>query len=127
MKKSLRGVARVIVAESEGKTAKQLEVLMQEVVKYLSSKGLLGRWRDLERDINEVWREKYGASKLTVATAHPLTAKAFEKIEGLANGAEIQQVVDERLMGGALVRLDERRIDGTVLGALTRLKNALLS
>lgn len=127
MKKSLRGVARVIVTESEGKTTKQIEVLMREVVSYLSSKGLLGRWRDLEREINEVWREKYGASKLTIATAHPLTTKAFETIEGLANGAEIQQVVDERLMGGALVRLDERRIDGTVLGALTRLKNALLS
>lgn len=123
----MRGIARVIVQQAEGKTPKELETMMQETVGYLASKGLLGRWRDLERNINEAWREKHGASKLTVASAHPLTPKAFAKIEALANGAEIQQVVDERLMGGALVRLDERRIDGTVLGALTRLKNALLS
>lgn len=127
MKKSMRGIARTIVSEAEGKTAKQVETLMQEAISYLASKGLLGRWRDLEREINEAWREKYGASKITIASAHPLTAKAMAKIEDLANGAEIQQVIDERLMGGALVRMDERRIDGTVLGALTRLKNALLS
>lgn len=123
----MRPIARIIVEESEGKTPAQIETFMKETIAYLSSKGLLSRWRDLEREINEAWREKHGASKITIASAHPLTAKTLAKIEELANGAEIQQVVDERLMGGALVRMDERRIDGTVLGALTRLKQALLS
>lgn len=123
----MRGIARIIVNEAEGKTSKQIESFIKETIAYLASKGMLGRWRDLEREINEAWREKHGASKITIASAHPLTAKVLEKIEDLANGAEIQQVVDDRLMGGALVRMDERRIDGTVLGALTRLKQALLS
>ncbi len=123
----MRGIARTLVNELEGKTAKDIDRHMAEVVTYLASKGLLGRWRDLERELNEAWREKYGASKITIASAHPLTDKAMEKIEQLANGAEVQRLVDERLMGGALIRLDERRIDGTVLGALTRLKQALLS
>lgn len=127
MKKSLRGVARIIVHETEGKTTAQIFELMRAVVEYLASKGLLGRWRDLERDINQEWRARYGVSKITVASAHPLTAKIKEQLENLAQGAEIQAVVDERLMGGALIRLDERRIDGTVLGALTRLKQALLT
>jgi F0F1-type ATP synthase delta subunit len=127
MKKSMRGIARTLINELEGKTAKDIDKHMAEAVTYLASKGLLGRWRDLERELNEAWREKYGASKITIASAHPLTAQALEKIEKLANGAEVQQVVDERLMGGALVRLDERRIDGTVLGSLTRLKQQLLS
>ncbi len=127
MKKSMRGIARTLIKEFDGKTPKEIDSLMAEAVEYLAGRGMLGRWRDLERELHEAWREKYGASKLTIASAHPLTAKALEKIEKLANGAEVQQVVDERLMGGALVRLDERRVDGTVLGALTRLKNALLS
>jgi F0F1-type ATP synthase delta subunit len=127
MKKSMRGLARVIVQESIGKSPKELELFMTETVAYLASKGLLGRWRDLERSINNAWREQRGVSKITIATAHPLTAATRAKIDELANGAELQEVVDERLMGGALVRLDDRRIDGTVLGALTRLKQALLS
>jgi F0F1-type ATP synthase delta subunit len=127
MKKSLRGIARVMVHEAEGKTSEQISAFMEAAIAYLATKGLLGRWRDLEREINEAWRERHGASKITIASAHPLTAKTLAKIEELANGADIQQVVDERLMGGALVRLDERRIDGTVLGALTRLKQQLLS
>ena len=123
----MRGIARVLVDELEDKSTNDIDKHMAEVVSYLASKGLLGRWRDLEREINEAWREKYGASKITIASSHSLTGKAMEKIEELANGAEIQQVVDDRLMGGALVRLDERRVDGTVLGALTRLKQQLLS
>jgi len=123
----MRGIARIIVNEAEGKTPKQIEAFMKETLTYLASKGMLGRWRDLERELNEAWREKHGASKITIASAHPLTETALAKIEELANGAEIQQVVDERLMGGALVRMDERRIDGTILGMLTRLKQTLLS
>jgi F0F1-type ATP synthase delta subunit len=127
MKKSMRGIARTIVSQTEGKTPEQVGALIKEAVGYLASKGLLGRWRDLERELHQAWRERYGVSKITVASAHPLTPEAWAKIEGVAQGAEIQQVVDERLMGGALVRLDERRLDGTVLGALTRLKQQLLS
>lgn len=123
----MRGIARAIVDNSEGKTSQQIEELMQSAVAYLASKGLLGRSRDLEREINNEWRARHGVSKITVASAHPLNAKVKSQLETLANGAEILEVVDERLMGGALVRLDERRIDGTVLGALTRLKQALLS
>lgn len=123
----MRGLARTMIAELEGKSGKELEAFMKEAVAYLAARGMLGRWRDLERELHEAWKAKYGASKVTVASAHPLTAKMKEQIETLANGADTQFVVDDRLMGGALIRMDERRIDGTVLGALSRLKNALLS
>lgn len=123
----MRGIARALIKDADGKSAKEVEKIMEETVRYLASKGLLNRWRDLERELHEAWKEKYGVSKITIASAHPLTAKILDKIETAANGAEIQQVVDERLMGGALVRMDDRRIDGTVLGALSRLKQALLS
>ncbi|MDQ5952560.1 MAG: hypothetical protein QG626_689 [Patescibacteria group bacterium] len=123
----MRGLARVIVAEAEGKTPAQLELFMKETIAYLAERGMLGRWRDLERDIHEAWKEKFGVSKITIATAHPLTGKTKTILQELAQGAELQEVVDERLMGGALIRMDERRIDGTVLGSLTRLKQALLS
>lgn len=123
----MRGIARAIIKDTEGKSAKEVDKTMQEAVAYLASKGMLGRWRDLERELHEAWREKYGVSKVTIASAHPLTAQVKAKVDELAMGAEVHQVVDERLMGGALVRIDDRRIDGTVLGTLTRLKQALLS
>lgn len=123
----MRGLAQAIVKHTDGKTPAEVKKIMTEAITYLASKGLLPRWRDLERELHTAWRQTYGSSKVTVASAHPLTGKAKDVIETLAQGAEVQLVVDERLLGGALIRVDERRIDGTVLGALTRLKQTLLS
>lgn len=123
----MRGLAQAMVDTLAESTPQQLETQMKEIVAYLATQGLLGRWRDLERELHEAWKRKHGASKITIATAHALTATARKALEEVAQGAEVNQVVDERLMGGALIRVDERRIDGTVLGALTRLKQALLA
>jgi len=99
---------------------------METVVKFLADKKLLGRVRDLEKEIGEAWKAKFGASKVTIVSAHPLTKKARLEIEEFAKGAELIERVDERLMGGAVIRADERRIDGSLIGSLQRLKNALL-
>lgn len=99
---------------------------MEMVVKYLAEKKLLGRAKDLEKEIGEAWKEKFGASKVTIVSAHALNKKAKEELEAFAKGAEIIERVDERLMGGAVIRADERRIDGSLIGSLQRLKNQLL-
>ncbi len=127
MKTSMRPTARVILDELEGKTPAEVKAFMAEAVAYLAERGLLGRWRDLEQEIHEAWRQKYGVSRIALASAHPLTAVATTALEKLANGADLQITVNDRLMGGAVVRVDDRRLDGTVLGALTRLKQTLLS
>ena len=127
MYKNMRAIARIIVTDATDKSPEQVKKSMQVCLTYLASKGMLGKWRELERHIHEAWREAHGISKITIASAHPLSVQTLESIEALAHGAEINQVVDERLMGGALIRLDDRRIDGTVLGALTRLKQTLLA
>ena len=123
----MRGVATAIVQAAAGKTQAQVTELMKETVGYLAEHGLLGRWRDLEREIHEVWKKQFGVSKITVASAHPLSKKTLDELEKMAQGAELTTVIDERLMAGAVMRIDERRIDGSVLGALTRLKQTLLS
>lgn len=123
----MRGVATVIVELMADKTEAQLKELMPEVIAYLAERNLLNRWRDVEQEIHEVWRKKFGVSRVTVAAAHPLTKEVKTQLEKVVQGADLTVIVDERLMGGAVVRIDERRIDGSVLGALTRLKQTLLS
>lgn len=126
MKKSLKPLAQAIVEHLHGKTRKEIDKEMELVIQYLSNKKLLGRIRDLEKEIGEAWKAKFGASKVTIVSAHPLTKKAKAELETFAAGAEIVERVDERLMGGAVIRADERRIDGSLIGSLQRLKNQLL-
>lgn len=126
MKKSLRNFARGIVEALSDKTAKEVEAGMKDVMTLMKEKGLVGRWRDVEKEIHSAWKEKFGVSKVTIVSAHALSTKAYKVLEELAPGAEFVERVDDRLMGGAVIRMDERRIDGSVIGALQRLKNTLL-
>ncbi len=123
----MRGVATAIIEMTADKSEAQLKELMPEIVAYLGQHNLLNRWRDIEQEIHEGWRKKFGVSRVTVASAHPLAKEVKTALEKASQGAELITIVDERLMGGAVVRIDERRIDGSVLGALTRLKQTLLS
>jgi F0F1-type ATP synthase delta subunit len=126
MKKNFKKLARSIVDTLAESTPKEVEASMKELVSILKDAGLLTRWRELEKEIHAAWKEKFGVSKVTVVSAHPMMQKTFELLEKIAPGAEIVERVDDRLMGGAVIRMDERRIDGSIIGSLQRLKNSLL-
>jgi F0F1-type ATP synthase delta subunit len=125
MKKSLKPLARSIVEELGELKPAEVEKEMTKIVSLLKEEGLLSRWRELEKEIHQAWRNKYGASKVTILSAHPLSKDAKARLEESVKGAELIERVDERLMGGAVIRIDDRRLDGSIIGALQRLKNTL--
>lgn len=122
----MKDIARLLVSELSALPQKEVGTKMKEVVQFLQEKGLLTRWRELERELHLAWKEKFGASKVTIVSAHALPQKMYQTLEEFAPGAEFVERVDDRLMGGAIIRVDDRRIDGSVIGALQRLKNVLL-
>lgn len=127
MRLNVKAIADVVVRESEGKTKLQITAMMKDLVAFLAEQRLMGKWRDLERAIDVAWAKRFGASNVTVVSAHPLTAAAKKALEERMNGADLREIVDERLIGGAIVRIDNTRIDGSITGALMRLKNAMYS
>ncbi len=127
MKKSLKPLAQKIVDELAELKPADVEKEMVKIIAFLQERNLLGRWRELEKEIHSAWRNKFGASRVTVLSAHELSKAAKKQLEDLVNGAELIERVDERLMGGAVIRIDDRRLDGSIIGALQRLKNTLLA
>ncbi len=118
-------LATSIIDDVQNMTASELETHISSFINDLVAKGQMHQWRAVEHGIHDAWRKKFGASKITVVTAHKMTRGMMTAIEALAPGAEIEERVDERLMGGAVVRIDDKRIDGSVAGVLQRLKFAL--
>jgi F0F1-type ATP synthase delta subunit len=62
---------------------------------------------------------------LTIETAHPLTKTMKEMVVKMAAGAEIKEIIDPTLIGGAKIRIDERIMDGSLKGALEQLTVSL--
>jgi len=95
-------------------------------VSFLGSEGMLNMWRDIERAIHTAWKEKYGASSIKILSAHTLNDETRKMINSIAPGADLKERVDEQLIGGAVIRIDDTRIDGSVVGKLQNLKQVLM-
>jgi F0F1-type ATP synthase delta subunit len=119
---SNRHLADLLVAQCEDVTRAELTKIIDAFVQELTTRGWMHRWRDIEYEIHGAWKRKYGAANITIVSAHPLATALRKSIEAAAPGADIVERVDERLMGGAVIRIDDRRIDASVAGSLQRLK-----
>lgn len=117
-----RKLADLLVEQCEDVTRTELVKIMKAFVDELADRGWTHMWRDIEHELHGAWKRKYGAANVTVVSAHPLAPALRESIAAAAPGADITERVDERLMGGAVIRIDDRRIDASVAGSLQRLK-----
>ena len=99
--------------------------IIKEFVHILSEHHLLTQWRSIEQQIHEVWKAEFGVSKLSIISAHELSKDARSQLVTFSRGADIEERVDERLIGGSVVRIDDLRIDGSITGRLRRLKSEL--
>ncbi len=125
MKSNIKPLARAIIRTLAEVPDKQLDKAVAEVVHFLREQGLLSRSRELLRACDATWAEEFGASKVTVTSAYRLPAELKKHLEEKAGSAEFHTVIDPRLLGGAIVRVDDRLIDGSALGALQTLEASL--
>ena len=94
-----------------------------------------GRIEELPRVAAEFRRlddERQGVIRATAASALPLTPDEVgaltEQLERSTGGrVELDTAVDASLLGGLVVRLGDRLIDGSVRSRLERLRNQLVS
>lgn len=118
-------LARLLIDSLEEATPIQMKKLLAEFVTQVEARHLIKSWRELENAVHLAWKEKYGASQVTVISAHELTNGARKALEELAPGADFTERVDARLIAGAVVRIDDQKIDGSLAGSLRRLKQQL--
>jgi F-type H+-transporting ATPase subunit delta len=119
------GMAKSIFGKSVGRPLLNLIGLMLR----------RGRIHELPRLAAEFRRLDNARQGITIATAisaAPLTQDEIraltERLEALTGGrVELEVQVDPSLLGGLVVRVGDRMIDGSVRGRLERLRNQLVS
>ncbi len=127
MKGREKQLARLLVDQLDGATPAQTKSILAEFVSLVEKHRLIKSWRVLQNYIHTAWKEKYGASQVTVITAHELAASSRKALEKIAPGADFIERVYPRLIAGAIVRIDDQKIDGSTAGQLRRLKQQLES
>ncbi|HLD17963.1 MAG TPA: F0F1 ATP synthase subunit delta [Patescibacteria group bacterium] len=127
MRRTPRQWARAYIQAAEGIPPSDLPTLALALAQLLKERGDLSRTSEIVRALSGVWKEQYGAADVDIISAHPLSEKAREAIASAIPTASLHETVDPALIGGAVVRVDDRRMDGSVSGALRSVRDSLVS
>jgi F-type H+-transporting ATPase subunit delta len=99
-------------------------------LKVLCRRGRIGSLRAIQVTASVLRQEQLGRMRVIVTTAHPLTndqktqiANQLSKTYG--KEAVLVERVDEALLGGIVIRIGDRVLDGSVLGKMASLRSAV--
>lgn len=130
MRRPSKYYAELFVRASTGVAVEELDALTQSFVKHLAKENALSRFPEISRLVSTAIDRTSGREDLKITTAEPLKATAFQSLTREAKAAgfgQVEAMVDSELIGGAILRAGDRRLDQSVKGALARLYETLTS
>ena len=104
----------------------------RNLVLLLVRRGRIDLLPSVAREFRRLYEQREGIVQATVTSAAPLSsaevAALSERLAGMTGGRVVITVaVDSAILGGVVVRLGDRLIDGSVRGRLERLRTRLAS
>jgi F-type H+-transporting ATPase subunit delta len=120
-----RRVAEAILGDSVTGHPRNLVLL-------LVRRGRIDLLPRVAAELRRMWEQRQGIVRAVVTSAAPLSESerdaVRDRLAAMTGGTvEIETQVDPSLLGGILVRIGDRLIDGSVRGRLERLRTRLTS
>lgn len=110
----------------------QISQSQKNFLQVLADNNRLGLLPEVFALFEELKAEQENNVQVVLTTAYPLDAGAEERISSalksrLSSEVSVETAVDASLMGGALIKVGDSVIDGTVKGRLAKLATAMNS
>ena len=110
----------------------QVHSLVRNMVKLLVTKGLVRVAGDLRAGYVELLDEHRGRQRVEVTSAVPLEPAELDRITKFVSGLLSKEVVvttqvDESILGGLVIQIGDRLLDGSTQSRLNALRNQLHS
>lgn len=107
------------------------EKILENFAMILKENGDLGFFPEIESEFYKYEREAKGIRLAEVTAARELSKTEEQRVieelnEYVGGKVELKKQIDEGLLGGIVVRLDDELIDGSVKKKLQDLKNTLI-
>ncbi len=106
----------------------RIDTKLLNFLKVLCRRGRIGSLRAIQSTASVLREEQLGRMRVIVTSAHPLTpAQSTEIADALSKtyGKQVVLVekVDASLLGGIVIRIGDRVLDGSIQGRLASLRN----
>jgi len=131
MKISSRQYAQSLYESVALKSEKEVKVVLKNFVALLGKRRELGRAEEIISAFNEIWNKTNGEMAATLISARKLDAAVKKMvIDYLENKASAKKIalteeIDEKLIGGFILKYDGKVIDGSLKTNLEELKNKI--
>ena len=102
------------------------DVVLDNFVKVLAQNGDLGKQAEIEAEYLKLEMEAKGIKQVSVTFAQEHNTKILDDLNSVVKGkAEFQKNIDEGIVGGVVVRVDDTLIDASIRTQLTNLNSQL--
>ncbi len=130
MKYSPKQYAGALMDSLEDTSPKDQNLVLDNFVNVLVANSDLRLFDQIAEEFHKLELVKLGIKQVNVKSAHPLTKEnekqILDELNKLAkHKVELKKEVDERLIGGVVIQMDDQVIDASVKSQLEQLKENL--
>lgn len=122
--------AQALFESLDGTDPKDIDLVLNNFVQALALNNDLHRFDEIEQEFHKLELAKKGKKLAEVTTAHPISKEAerdiIDELNKLVKGdVEIKKKIDENILGGVMIKMDDQLIDASVKSQLNKLKKDL--
>lgn len=130
MKYSSKNYAQALIDSLSGAGPADENQILDNFVKVLAENNDLRLFEQISEEFHKLELAKKGITQVEVTTAHPINREneqeILDQLNRIAKGHyEVKKKVDESLIGGVIIRMEDQMIDASVKNNLEQLKDNL--
>ncbi|OGI78292.1 hypothetical protein A3C57_01610 [Candidatus Nomurabacteria bacterium RIFCSPHIGHO2_02_FULL_33_12] len=130
---SITNISKAIYLASYNKTGQDLDLVISNVVKFLSKKGILSKSESILYALSNLIDHENKTIRAKLYSVNKLEKPIIDKVEQeLKDRYKIEKVYiteieDKNILGGIKIEIDDEIIDLSLLKKVTQLKKHLLN
>lgn len=116
----------------DGKKADDVDAVLKSFIETLAENNQIGKAKSIIDEFARIWNRERGMVEAEVISANGLdeeTAEELKKYIADASGkkkVEIKNKIDKKILGGAIIRYEDKIIDGSLKTKISELKERLV-
>ncbi|HLC69968.1 MAG TPA: ATP synthase F1 subunit delta [Patescibacteria group bacterium] len=119
-------LAIALYQAAEGLHGKDLGIVVADFVKILVKEGRLNQVENIVNELTKYTKKQEGITSLEVTSARPLSKKIIAAIEKIwAGKSELTETVDESIIGGIIIKTEDKILDASIIRQIKSLKKSL--
>ncbi|MEK7097719.1 MAG: ATP synthase F1 subunit delta [Patescibacteria group bacterium] len=132
MKYTSKHYATTLFRIIDGKKAADVDAVLKSFVETLAENSQIGKAKGIIDEFARIWNREKGMVEAEVISANVLdeeTAEELKKYIADASGkkkVEINNKIDKKILGGAVIKYEDKIIDGSLKTRISELRERLI-